>query len=293
MSYDHLGTAFTATFEHKRITVNNTQIHYVTGGSGAPLVLLHGYPQTWYAFRRIMPELSKHFTVIVPDLRGLGDSDKPGSGYDTATVAEDIYQLVSALGYERISLLGHDFGVNVAYAYAACHRNAVSKLVLLDAGMLDNNIANSPLLPKEGKSLWWFPFQMMSVLPEELVAGKEAIYLNWFYQNLTFNKEAIADADLQEYVRCYAATGGIKAGFDYYRALFTDIEFNARQVEVKLKIPVLVLGGKYSFGLKPFESWKAAAENINGGIIKNSGHYIPEEQPQLLLEQVVPFLKDS
>lgn len=290
MRYDHLGTDFNSTFKHNSIKVNNTQIHYVIGGSGEPMVLLHGYPQTWYAFRRIMPELSTHFTVIVPDMRGLGDSDKPASGYDTATVAEDVYQLACALGYQRILLLGHDFGVNVAYACAASHRDAVTKLVLIDAGILDENIANSPLLQTEGRSLWWFPFQMVSGLPEELVAGKEAIYLNWFYFNSTYNKDAITDADLQEYVRCYASPGGMKAGFDYYRALFSDIEFNANQLKEKLKIPVLVLGGEYSFGLKPFESWKAAAENIKGAIIKNSGHYIVEEQPQLLLEQVLPFL---
>lgn len=292
MKYNQSEEEFNLVFQHCNTTVNNINIHYVKGGTGDPLVLLHGYPQTWYAFRHIMPTLAKYYTVIIPDLRGLGDSDKPDSGYDTATVAEDIFQLVSGMGYQSIRLLGHDFGANVAYAYTAIHRNAVSKLALLDVGILLNDgVANSPLLSRQGRSLWWFPFQMTNDLPEQLVKGRESIYLDWFFKNSTYNKEAIDSEDLEEYVRCYSAPGGMTAGFNYYRALFSDIDFNTEQIKVKLKMPVIALGGEYSFGLKPYESWKQAAENIKGEIISDSGHYIAEEQPHLLLAVLIPFFK--
>jgi len=289
MRYDHLGEVFNSTFTHYNETVNGIKIHYVMGGDGPPLVLLHGYPQTWYTFRHIMPELAKHFTVIAPDLRGLGDSERPQGGYDTYSVASDIFELVTAMGYKTVDLLGHDFGANVAYAYAASYRDSVSKLVLLDIGILSESLANSPLLPRKGRSLWWFPFHMVHGLPEELIAGRESDYINWFFKNSTYIKSAICSTDLKEYAMSYGSLGGMSAGFNYYRALFNDIDLNEQHAKIKLKMPVLVLGGEYSFGLKAFESWKNVAENIQGGIVADAGHYIPEEQPQLLLDLILPF----
>jgi len=290
MKYEHLGKTFNEVFRHYNATVNNINIHYVKGGSGEPLVLLHGYPQTWYAFRYILPELARHFTLIIPDLRGLGDSDIPAGGYDTATVADDIFLLVTGLGYDKINLVGHDFGGNVAYAYAASHRKSVKKMAILDIGFLNFNLANSPLLPQETKSLWWFPFQMVPGLPELLIAGREAVYLNWFFQNSSYIKNAITEQDLQEYVRCYSEPGGLAAGFNYYRALFDDMRFNEEQSKIKLKIPVLILGGEFSFGARAADPWKLAAENVQGLVIKNAGHYLLEEQPQLTLNALLPFL---
>lgn len=293
MSYQNLGEEFNKQFSHHTVTVNNLNIHYIMGGSGEPLVLLHGYPQTWYAYRHMMSDLAKDFTLIIPDLRGLGDSDIAENGYDTMTVADDIFKLVCTLGYERIMLLGHDFGANVAYAYAATHRENVQRLVILDVGFLTSSVANSPLLPQEGRSLWWFPFQMVPDLPELLVAGKEAIYLKWFFDNGTFKKNAITADDLGEYVRCYSRPGALTAAFSYYRALLEDMHFNEIQATVKLKIPVLILGGQFSFGSKIFASWSAAAENVQGVVIADSGHYMLDEQPRLILEAVLPFLKSQ
>ena len=188
-------------------------------------------------------------------------------------------------------LLGHDFGGNVAYAYAATHRETVEKLVILDIGFLTSNIANSPLLPQEGRSLWWFPFQMVPELPELLVTGREVIYLKWFFDNGTFIKNAITADDLQEYVRCYSKPGRLTAAFNYYRAIIEDMKFNEVQATIKLKIPVLVLGGQFSFGAKIVSSWKSAAENVQGLIISDSGHYMLEEQPHLIVEAILPFLR--
>lgn len=289
MKYAHLGQAFNEIFSHHTASVNGLNIHFVKGGTGEAVVLLHGYPQTWYAFRHIMSKLAEYYTVIAPDLRGLGDSEKPVTGYDIYSVADDIYQIVRQLGFTSIRLLGHDFGANVAYAYAASHREEVSKLALLDVGILNSGIENYPMLSKQRKSLWWFPFHNVRGLPEELVAGREEIYLRWFYENSAFNKTAFKDEDISEFVRCYSSPGGMKAGFEYYRAIARDVEQNLEQLQSKLTIPILALGGEKSFGLDAYESWKVAAENLKGAVILGSGHYIADEQPEALLGELLPF----
>ena len=232
------------TFSHHTASVNGIQMHYVIGGQGDPIVLLHGWPQTWYEWHKVMPALAKNYTVIAPDLRGLGDSSKPVTGYDGNTTAEDIYQLVSQLGLgQKIYLVGHDVGVLTAYSYAASHPNNVSKLVILDV----------PPLPPPGfeDCCWWFKFHQTSDIPEMLTAGKEREYLSWFYR-FAYNPEAITEADIDKYVSSYSAPGGMRAGFEYYRAFPTTLEQNREHANVKLQMPVLALGGEYSFGTRCF-----------------------------------------
>ena len=176
------------TFSHHMATVNGIQLHYVMGGEGDPVVLLHGYPQSWYEWRQIMPALAKNYTVIAPDLRGFGDSSKPITGYDGNTTAEDIYQLVSQLGYNNIFLVAHDVGSQTAYSYAAAHPNNVSKLVLMDfpfPGFLP------PAFGQNGP--WWFAFYQTPDIPETLIEGKEREYLSWFMKGLAYNPSAISE----------------------------------------------------------------------------------------------------
>jgi pimeloyl-ACP methyl ester carboxylesterase len=195
------------TFYHHMASVNGIQMHYVIGGQGDPVVLLHGRPQTWYEWRHVMPTLAKNYTVIVPDLRGLGDSSKPLTGYDGKTVAEDIYQLVSQLGFKQIFLVGHDVGSQPAYSYAAAHPREVRRLVIMEyifPGFTPPQL--------EGK-VWWFPFHQTPDIPEALVEGKETMYLSWFYDNLAYNPSAITQADINEFVSHYSAPGGMHAGW--------------------------------------------------------------------------------
>jgi pimeloyl-ACP methyl ester carboxylesterase len=159
-------------------------MHYVIGGQGDPVVLLHGWPQTWYEWHKVMPALAKNYTVIVPDLRGLGDSSKPASGYDGNTTAEDIHQLVTQLGFNDIFLVGHDLGAFVSYSYAAAHPNEVSRLVILDVPIA----GTGPELNLT--RLWHIPFHMVRDIPETLVEGKEREYLTWFYRNYAYNPAA-------------------------------------------------------------------------------------------------------
>jgi pimeloyl-ACP methyl ester carboxylesterase len=274
------------TFSHHMASVNGVQIHYVIGGQGKPIVLLHGWPQTWYEWRHVMPALAKNYTVIVPDLRGLGDSSKPVTGYDGKTTAEDIYQLVSQLGFKNIFLVGHDFGVQVAYSYAAAHPNEVKRLVILDVPI-------PGIGPGENiTGLWWVQFHMVRDIPEMLVNGHERGYLTWFYK-YTCNPAAITKEDVDEYVNHYSDPGGMRAGFEYYRALFDDIKQNKEYSRVKLPMHILALGGKCSFGTAALDSMRLLATDVRGGIVPDSGHWIPEEQPDFLVDQLFKFFGNS
>ncbi len=286
------------TFSHHMASVNGIQMHYVIGGKGDPIVLLHGWPQTWYAWRHIMPALAKNYTVIVPDLRGLGDSSKPFTGYDGKTTAEDIYQLVSQLGFKQIFLIGHDIGAQTAYSYAAFYPNNVSKLVIMEL-TFPGYMPPSP----GGTGLWWISFHQTPDIPEILVQGKEREYLTWFYRGLAYNPSAITQADIDEFVSHYSAPGGMRAGFEYYKAFPQNAKDNIElAATVNLTIPVLVLSGDIypvlggdipgSMTLNSIQSLALAA-NVQGVIVPYSGHWIPEERPDFLLDQLSKFFGNS
>jgi pimeloyl-ACP methyl ester carboxylesterase len=274
------------TFSHHMASVNGLQLHYVIGGQGDPIVLLHGWPQTWYEWRHVIPALAKNYTVIVPDLRGLGDSSKPVDGYDGKTVAEDIYQLVAQLRFKDIFLVGHDLGAPVAYSYAAAHPSEVRGLVILDVPI--TGIGPTLNLTR----LWHIPFHMVRDIPETLVEGKEREYLSWFYRNYAYNPAAITKEDIDEYVSHYSAPGGMRAGFEYYRAFPISAEQIKEYSKVKLPMPVLALGGEYSFGTAAFDSLKFLATDVRGGIVPLSGHWIAEERPDYLIKQLASFFSE-
>jgi len=223
-----------------------------------------------------------NYTVIAPDLRGLGDSSKPVTGYDGNTTAEDVHQLVSQLGFDKIFLIGHDVGAQTAYSYAAIHPDNVSKLVIMDVPILGFFPAGTE------DCCWWFSFHQTPDVPEALTAGKEREYLSWFYR-LAYNPDAITEADIDEYVSHYSAPGGMRAGFEYYRAFPIDAEQNKEHSSVKLTMPVLVLGGEYSLGTAALESMRSLATDVRGGIVPLSGHWIAEERPDFLVEQLARF----
>src|ERR687893_2221260 len=275
------------TFSHRMATVNNgTQLHYVMGGQGDPVVLLHGWPETWYAWHKVMPALAENYTVIAPDLRGLGDSSKPTTGYDGKTVAEDIHQLVTQLGFNTIYLVGHDIGTWVAYPYAAEHPTEVERLVVMEVPPPINGVFPPPSL---AVPLWWLFFQQTPDVPEALTQGKEMTYLSWFYQNLAFNPAAITQEAINEYVSHYSAPGGMRAGFEYYRAIPQDTIQNENYSKTNLTMPVLALGAGNipAFGGNPNTAagdvMKMLAQNVTAMIVPNSGHFIPEEQPDAVV----------
>jgi pimeloyl-ACP methyl ester carboxylesterase len=279
-------------FTHHTVALDQVRLRYVTCGSGDPVVFIHGWPQTWYEWRRIMPALAERYTVIAPDMRGLGDSSKPVSGYDKRTVAADIYQLVRKLGFEKIFLVGHDWGGPVAYAYACAHPEDVRKLVILDVTIPGEGWEKIPQVTRRG-GIWHLAFHNVRDLPEALVSGRERTYLSWFYRIAAFNPTAISEAEIDEYVRCYSAPGGMRAGFEYYRAIFADIDHNKENAKTKLKMPVLALGGERGFGQVPLRSMKDLAENVRGGVVERSGHWIAEERPDYLIDQLLTFFEEK
>jgi pimeloyl-ACP methyl ester carboxylesterase len=282
------------TFSHRTASVNGIQLHYVIGGQGDPVVLLHGWPETWYGWHKIMPALARNYTVIAPDLRGLGDSSKPLTGYDGKTLAEDIHQLVGKLGFKTIFLVGHDIGTQVAYSYAAAHPTEVKRLAVMELPIPG---FTPPRL--EGK-IWWFVFHQTPDVPEALVQGKESIYLSWFYHGLAYNPAAITQADIDEYVSHYSAPGGMRAGFEYYRAFPQDSIQNMNYSKTKLTMPVLAVGASYIPALGGnitmqtiVYGMKLLAQNVTGITVPNSGHFIPEEQPVFVVKSLNNFFSGN
>ncbi|MFD1875490.1 alpha/beta fold hydrolase [Hymenobacter bucti] len=275
-----------AGFTSATARVNGIQLHYVLGGNGEPVVLLHGWPQTWYEWQRLLEPLAAHYSVIVPDLRGFGASEKPATGYDTRTLAEDIHSLVQHLGLSRIRLVGHDIGLMVAYAYAAAYPTEVHKLVILDAPLP----GVEPVWSLVKASRWHFGFNATPHLAEQLLAGRERYYLEYMYTTSAFNKTAFTAAEVDEFVRSYAAPGAMGASLQIYQAFDTSAAQNQRSALTKLPMPVLALGGDHSFGPKIVAMAELVATDVSGGSIPNCGHWVAEENPEYLLAQLLAFL---
>jgi pimeloyl-ACP methyl ester carboxylesterase len=277
-------------YTHYKTTVNGIIMHYVIGGKGDPVVLLHGWPQTWYEWRHIITQLiTNNYTVIAPDMRGLGDSEKPHTGYDTKTVAEDIYQLIKKLGFSKIYLVAHDLGGPVAYSYAAAHSQDVRKMIILDTLLPGFGLEEAGNFSPNG--LWHFSFHAVRDLPEKLIDGKEDVYLNWFYDYGSYNQFAITSKDREEYIKQYSKPGAIRAGFEYYRAIFEDAEQNKEYAKKKLDMPILTIGGETGLGNLTTTSFQKVATNVTGITLPNTGHFIAEERPDFVTKEILDFFK--
>ena len=229
--------------EHHAALANGVRIHYVRAGQGDPVVLLHGFPQTWYMWRKIIPALAERYTVIAPDLRGFGESSKPIGGYDKRTVAEDIYQLVRGLGFEKIFLVGHDLGGPAAYAYACAHPEDVRRLVILDVEITIDRATAAEYFTR----LFHLSFHAEPDIAVALVAGRERVYLTHFYRKC-YNPGAFSHADIDEYIAAFSAPGALRASMAHYGAIWTDLKHNIENAKTLLEMPVLALGGEMSFG---------------------------------------------
>lgn len=279
------------TFVHSYAQLSELSMHYVSAGdAGLPVVLLHGFPQTWYEWRDVIPGLAARHRVIAPDLRGLGQSSRPPAGYAKTRVAEDVWELMhDVLGHERFAVVGHDWGGPVAYTLAAAHRDAVCRLAILDV-MIPGD-GTDQFSTSQGR--WHHGFHRTLDLPEALIAGREHIYISWFLRNFTAHPGAISDTAIDEYARRYAEPGGMRAGLAYYRAIPQDIADNERSIAAgKLAMPVLALGGGESFGRRELTlaSMRRVADDVTGGVVEGAGHFIPEEKPDELVAALLEFL---
>ncbi len=262
--------------------VNGTILHYVRGGTGPAVILLHGFPEDWYAYHRVMPSLAKQFTVVAVDLRGIGGSAVTPGGYDAANMAEDVHQLAENLHLEDIYVVGHDIGGMVAYAFARRYPETSRGVMLLDAPVPGlgpwDAVKASPIT-------WHIHFQQTPDLPEQLIAGREAIYFRHFLDRDTFS-----DAEVARYARAYAAPEHLHAALEIYRAFPANEKFNAAQQSV-ISLPLVLAPGEHSLFVKLMPGFAEALRdhgcaNVKIEVIKNSVHYVADEQPEAVAQLI-------
>ena len=280
-------------FEHRFHTVDGVRLHYVEGGrpDGHPLVLIAGYPESWYAWRKTMSVLGREFRIVAVDLPGQGDSDKPLDGYDTHAVASCVHTLIRELGIRTHGVVGHDIGAWVAFSYAQLFQGEISRLVLLDAGIPGITLPELlPTAPERAWRTWHFAFHSIPDLPEALIGGKERIYLHWFLRRKTANPFSFSDADLDEYERVFTLPGALRAGLAFYRAAPKSALENKRLNSIgPITVPLLAMSADQgsipdmASPLKPF------ATDVHGMTIAQCGHFMPEEQPAAVAEAISRF----
>jgi len=265
--------------------VDGLKMHYLVAGTGSPVLLLHGYAQNSRMWRPLMAELAKTHTVIAPDLRGFGDSGKPEGGYDKKTMAKDVHALVTSLGHKRVGVVGHDIGLMVAYAYAALYPAEVDRIVLMDAFLPGVGDWKSVWLLRD---LWHFHFYGKT--PLALVAGRERIYLEHFWNDFAADPaHSVSEADRRFYAKSYAQPGAMRAGFEVFRAFEQDAKDFADFAGTKLDMPMLVLTGEKASGEFLITQGRLVAKNVDGVVIKGSGHWLVDEAPQQVLPRLVAF----
>jgi pimeloyl-ACP methyl ester carboxylesterase len=271
-------------FKSQIATVNGVKVHYVIGGEGEPLLLLHGFGQNWYMWNRLLPELSKHFTVIAPDLPGLGESGKLDSGHDKRTLAMIIHELMKSLGYTSINLAGHDIGLMVAYAYAAQFGNEVKKLALLDA--LIPGI--EPVWTQVRSQAWWFGFFALPA-SSEIVAGKVDLFLTSFWPVVGYVKDAFTAEETKEFIRAYSTPGSTTGTFHWFGAFKQDAVDNKEFAKTKLKMPVLAMAAEFSAASYFTPHIKLVADNVFESTIAGAGHWIVQENTPQVQKDLLAF----
>ena len=274
------------TFRARRIAANGTKLYVRVGGRGPAVVLLHGYGETGDMWAPLAAKLARDHTVIVPDLRGMGLSERPAGGYDKKTQGQDIAGILDALKIEKADLVTHDIGNMVGYAFAAQHPDRVNKFVLIDAplpgvGPWDDIIRNH--------ALWHFSFYGPDA--ERLVKGRERIYLDRFWNEFSADPKTFDEESRTHYAALYARPGAMHAGFEQFKAFDQDAADNEAFVAAgKLTMPILAIGGEKSFGRTMAVVMRAAGINVTEGIVPHSGHWVMEENPAATIKLITDFL---
>jgi pimeloyl-ACP methyl ester carboxylesterase len=273
-------------FTERFARVNGVRLRYLVGGHGSAVVLLHGYAETGHMWRPIMPSLAERHTVVVPDLRGAGGSAKPAAGYDKKNMAVDIHELTASLTLDRVSIVGHDIGLMVAYAYAAQFPEATLRVVLMDAFLPGIGDWKTVWLLRD---LWHFHFY--GDVPLALVKGRERTYLEHFWNDFAADrKHSVPEADRRLYARAYAQPGAMRAGFEYFRNFERDAADFARLGRTRLSMPVLVLSGEKAGGTFLIEQAKLVASDVRGQVVPGTGHWLMEEAPGTVIPAVSEFV---
>jgi pimeloyl-ACP methyl ester carboxylesterase len=284
-----LPPGFGETFTSRFIDTGEVRLHAVIGGEGPPLLLVHGWPETWYAWRLLMPALARDFTVIAVDQRGIGESDKPESGYDTGTLARDLVGLMDALGHERFAVVGHDTGFAISYALAADYPDRVARVALAEIPGPPVADHSPPVFVPSAVNdrLWHIPFNRVEQLPEQLIKGREDVYFGYEF--------AIQGGKLPEdvtryYIRLLSEPDVLGGSLGFYRALDATLEQNGKRTKRPLPMPVLAIGGEASYGAMVGEAMASLADDVQSVVIPGAGHWVAEEAPEEMLTALTAFL---
>jgi len=288
----NLPAGFTDTFTSRFIDTGELRLHAVIGGEGPPLLLVHGWPQTWYAWRMVMPTLARDFQVVAVDQRGIGLSDKPQDGYDTGTLANDLAALMTAFGYQRFAMYGTDVGMPIAYALAADHRDRLERLVVSEAPL--PGVTPSPPLflpPLLNARLWHLAFnQLPAEVNEALVRGREDIFFGAEFDASAGTNKLPEDA-VKYYINTLASDPeALRGSFGFYRAIPTTTAQNQQRKERRLTLPALAIGGAESSGDMVGATMQLVADNVQTVVLAGAGHWVAEQAPEELLAALTTFL---
>ena len=284
---DHAGVALT----HGKPRVNGVAIHYAIGGTGEPVFLLHGVPKTMSYWRHVVPLLTPHYTVVAVDNRGFGGSERPSTGYDTGTMARDVAELATYLGFDRFRVAGEDWGAAIAYSVAAFHRPRVRQLVFQETLLpgLPAGEQDPALAPDDGRTGWHFSFFSLPNLPELLLAGRERPFWTYFARRQMWDPSALTEGDIDEMVRSVEQPGGTRAILEIYRARLIDAEQNRPHYANPISCPVLAVGAQAYLGEQVYSQLAHVASDVRSAVIADSGHNIALENPAGLARAYLEF----
>ncbi len=277
---------------HHRVELNGLRLHFTLAGQGEPVVLLHGFPMTSYYWRKIIPPLAESFLVVAPDLPGCGDSDRPTGGYDKRSIAATIYSLTQHLGLGPINLVSHDVGMMVAYAYASAYTAEVKRLVLTEAALAGLGLEKLFDAAKNPRMFHLPLFEAPNGLAEALITGRESLLVSHMMLQQAYDTTALDEETLKVYARHLAAPGALHGGIEYFRTHTTDAVHNAEYAKKKLPMPVLTIGGAASFGANLEPEVRPLAQNMRSVLLEECGHYLAEERPEQLTNELLGFLAE-
>jgi pimeloyl-ACP methyl ester carboxylesterase len=286
----NLPDGFTDTFSSRYVDAGTVRLHAVVGGDGPPVLLIHGWPGSWYYWRLVMPALARDFTVVAVDQRGIGLSDEPGSGYDSASLAGDMVELMGALGHQRFAVVGVDTGMLIGYALAADHPDRVERVALGEAP-LPGITPPAPLIlpPPLVDRLWHIPFNQLEETNEKLVSGREEIFFGAEF-SASAGKNELPDATVRYYIDRLASPEALHGCFQLYRAFGPTSAQNEQRKTRRLTMPVLAIGGSESSGQMVEDTMKLVADDVRGLVIPDCGHWLAEQAPEAMAAALTAFL---
>jgi pimeloyl-ACP methyl ester carboxylesterase len=287
----NLPAGFTDTFASRYVDTGELRLHAVIGGDGPPLLLVHGWPESWYAWRLVMPALARDFEVIAVDQRGMGLTEKPRDGYDAGTLAGDLVALMDALGHQRFAVVGHDTGYIIGYALAADHPDRVDRVALAEIPGPPGVAPSPPLFVPEpvNNRVWHIPFNRVNdELTEQLVRGREDIFFG--YEFAMQGGKKLPDDALRYYCSLFSDPDALRGSFGLYRAWDTTLAQNEQRKTRRLTMPVLAIGGAESWGELAGEGMKPAADDVQTVVIPDAGHWVAEQAPEEMLAALTAFL---